>query len=60
MLHFHAVDWSVDGNFLAVARKNILSILSSEYREKLSMSLLFHSWTGSTDLKVTVKGILLF
>ncbi|CAA6654504.1 unnamed protein product [Spirodela intermedia] len=34
-----AVDWSVDGNLLAVARKNVLSILSSEYKEKLSMSL---------------------
>ncbi|KAK4758135.1 hypothetical protein SAY87_019436 [Trapa incisa] len=35
----------VKGNFIAVARRNTLSILSSNLKEKLCLSLSFGSWT---------------
>ncbi|XP_051142716.1 nuclear pore complex protein NUP214 [Andrographis paniculata] len=44
-----AVDWSVKGNFVAVARKNRLSILSSQFKEKLSFLLQSQSVTGGSD-----------
>lgn len=34
-----AVEWSPDGAFVAVARKNVLGIMSSQFTEKLSFSL---------------------
>ncbi|KAA8550937.1 hypothetical protein F0562_002621 [Nyssa sinensis] len=50
-----AVEWSVKGSFVAVARKNILSILSSKLELKLSMSLLFKSWIGDSDANCIIK-----
>ncbi|XP_059628710.1 nuclear pore complex protein NUP214 [Cornus florida] len=50
-----AIDWSVKGNFIAVARKNILSILSSKFKQRLSMSLSFKSWIGDSDSNCIIK-----
>ncbi|KAF5947726.1 hypothetical protein HYC85_013683 [Camellia sinensis] len=50
-----AVEWSVKGDFVAVTRKNILSILSSKFEQKFSMALSFKSWIGDSDLNCTIK-----
>ncbi|XP_026661439.2 nuclear pore complex protein NUP214 isoform X2 [Phoenix dactylifera] len=50
-----AVDWSVEGDFIAITRKNTLSILSSNFEEQLGMSLLFQSWTSDADTECTIK-----
>ncbi|CAL5343793.1 unnamed protein product [Camellia sinensis] len=50
-----AVEWSVKGDFVAVTRKNILSILSSKFKQKFSMALSFKSWIGDSDLNCTIK-----
>lgn len=49
-------DWSVGGKYVSVARKNILSILSSKFKERLSISLSFDSWIGDSDVNCSVKG----
>ncbi|XP_019461887.1 PREDICTED: nuclear pore complex protein NUP214 isoform X2 [Lupinus angustifolius] len=52
-----AVDWSVKGEFVAVARKNnVLSILSAKkFEEWVSISLSFNSWIGDSDENRSVK-----
>ncbi|XAR59907.1 hypothetical protein NMG60_11033081 [Bertholletia excelsa] len=50
-----AVEWSVKGNFVAAARNNTLSILSSKFKQKFSMSLSFKSWVGDCDMNSTVR-----
>ncbi|THG09883.1 hypothetical protein TEA_008702 [Camellia sinensis var. sinensis] len=52
-----AVEWSVKGDFVAVTRKNILSILSSKFKQKFSMALSFKSWVGDSDLNCTIKAL---
>lgn len=52
MENVDSVDWSVDGNFVAVARKNKISILSSQLKEKFSFSLPFRSVIGDNDSDV--------
>lgn len=49
------VDWSVKGNFVAVARKNVLSILSSQFKERLRLSLPFKSVVGDSDVNQVIK-----
>ncbi|CAI9768668.1 unnamed protein product [Fraxinus pennsylvanica] len=49
------VDWSVKGNFVAVAMKNVLSILSSQFKEKLRLSLPFKSVIGDSDVNQVIK-----
>ncbi|KAI5667149.1 hypothetical protein M9H77_17002 [Catharanthus roseus] len=39
MVNVDAVEWSANGDFIVVARKNLLSVLSSELVEKCSFSL---------------------
>ncbi|KAI3862828.1 hypothetical protein MKW98_008668 [Papaver atlanticum] len=46
-----AVDWSKNGNFIAVARKNTLSILSSKFRDRFHMLLLFKTLVCDSDPK---------
>jgi hypothetical protein len=53
---FIIVEWSVKGEFVAVARKNVLSILSSRFEERLCMSLSFKSWIGDSNVNCSVKG----
>ncbi|KAM7522789.1 hypothetical protein LguiA_012691 [Lonicera macranthoides] len=50
-----AVDWSVKGKLVAVARKSVISILSSKFRIKLSMSLSLNSLVGDSDVDCTIK-----
>lgn len=45
------------GNFVAVARKNVLSILSSQFKERLRLSLPFKSVVGDSDVNQVIKGI---
>ncbi|GAB4845826.1 hypothetical protein Ancab_024829 [Ancistrocladus abbreviatus] len=45
-----AVEWSVAGDLIAVAKKNVLSILSLELKERLHISLPFKSWV--VDIKI--------
>ncbi|GMI89125.1 LONO 1, embryo defective 1011 [Hibiscus trionum] len=44
-----AVEWSVKGACIAVAKDNTLSILSSNLNEKLCITLPFKSWVGDSD-----------
>ncbi|XP_038698349.1 nuclear pore complex protein NUP214 isoform X1 [Tripterygium wilfordii] len=55
MNNIDAVEWSIKGKFIAVARKDTLSILSSKYEERLKMSLSFKSWSGNSDDNSIVK-----
>ncbi|KAL5794838.1 hypothetical protein ACOSP7_003432 [Xanthoceras sorbifolium] len=55
MENVDAVEWSVKGKFVAVAKKNILSILSSKFKERLSISLSFKSLVGESDANCSVK-----
>ncbi|KAK9156544.1 hypothetical protein Scep_003118 [Stephania cephalantha] len=50
-----AVDWSVKGNNIVVARENVLTVLSSKFRERLSMSLMSSSWVNGSDSQGNVK-----
>ncbi|KAL3850357.1 hypothetical protein ACJIZ3_012239 [Penstemon smallii] len=50
-----SVDWSVKGNFVAVAKKNTLSILSLQFKEKLSFLLPFQSVIGDSDVNQVIK-----
>ncbi|XP_045810734.1 nuclear pore complex protein NUP214 isoform X1 [Trifolium pratense] len=50
-----AVDWCVKGTLVAVARKNVLSILSSNFEERVSISLPFRSWIGDSEANISVK-----
>lgn len=57
---FVIVEWSLKGKYIAVARENILHILSSKFREKLHISLPLKSWIGDSEENFCVKGIFLF
>ncbi|KAM0947960.1 putative transcription factor WD40-like family [Dioscorea sansibarensis] len=50
-----AVDWSENGAFIAVARKNTLSIWSLDLKEQCQMKLLFQSWSDGTDSECSIK-----
>ncbi|KAL9140612.1 hypothetical protein ABFS82_14G048600 [Erythranthe guttata] len=50
-----SVDWSVKGNFVAVAKKNNVSIFSSQFEEQLRFSLSFKSVIGDSDVNEVIK-----
>ncbi|KAJ0978085.1 hypothetical protein J5N97_013559 [Dioscorea zingiberensis] len=50
-----AVDWSETGAFIAVAKKNTLSILSHDLKEQCELKLLFQSWSDDTDSECSIK-----
>nr|XP_011461636.1 PREDICTED: nuclear pore complex protein NUP214 isoform X1 [Fragaria vesca subsp. vesca] len=50
-----AVEWSPKGKLIAVARKDTLNILSSNFVEKSSMLLSFKSWINDPDTNCIVK-----
>ncbi|XP_017218330.1 nuclear pore complex protein NUP214 isoform X1 [Daucus carota subsp. sativus] len=50
-----AVEWSMRGDFVAVARNKVISILSSSFDEKLSMSLSSKSTVGNPDVDSSIK-----
>ncbi|KAJ6430782.1 hypothetical protein OIU84_018321 [Salix udensis] len=50
-----AVEWSLKGKYIAVARESLISILSSNFKERFSISLPFRSWIADSDDNCTVK-----
>ncbi|KAL9349059.1 hypothetical protein Peur_056314 [Populus x canadensis] len=50
-----AVEWSLKGKYIAVARGSLISILSSNFKERFSISLPFRSWIADSDDNCTVK-----
>ncbi|KAK4270922.1 hypothetical protein QN277_019687 [Acacia crassicarpa] len=50
-----AVEWSAEGKSIAVARMNVISILSAKFEERISISLSFKSWTGDSRESCYVK-----
>ena len=54
---FVIVEWSPKGKLIAVARKDTLNILSSNFVEKSSMLLSFKSWINDPDTNCIVKGM---
>ncbi|KAJ6704622.1 NUCLEAR PORE COMPLEX PROTEIN NUP214 ISOFORM X1 [Salix purpurea] len=50
-----AVEWSLKGKYIAVARESRISILSSNFKERFSISLPFRSWIADSDDNCTVK-----
>lgn len=55
MENVDAVDWGVKGRFVVVARKNALSILSTKFEERVSISLPFESWISDYADNVSIK-----
>lgn len=53
------VNWSMNGKYIAVAKYDFLSIMSTKFKEKLRIKLLFDSLVED-DPGCVVKGILLF
>jgi len=51
------VDWGMKGSFVAVASKSVLSILSAEFEERVSISLSFGSWIGDSAANNSIKGL---
>ncbi|KAL5563763.1 hypothetical protein UlMin_033510, partial [Ulmus minor] len=50
-----AVEWSIEGDYIVVAKGDNLSILSSKFEERSHMALSFKSWIGDPDANRTVK-----
>ncbi|VVA31817.1 PREDICTED: nuclear pore complex [Prunus dulcis] len=50
-----AVGWSFKGKLIAVARRDILSILSSNFKDRLSMLISFKSWTDDSNANCSIK-----
>ncbi|XP_060197392.1 nuclear pore complex protein NUP214 isoform X2 [Lycium barbarum] len=50
-----AVGWSPDGEFIAITRKNLVSIVSSKFEEKFSISLSFKSLLDDSNVKYVIK-----
>ncbi|KAK1280123.1 hypothetical protein QJS04_geneDACA015110 [Acorus gramineus] len=55
MENVEAVDWSVKGDFIAVARESAISVLTSEFKERLEVSLLPQSCSDDGESKFTMK-----
>ncbi|KHN43774.1 hypothetical protein glysoja_045834 [Glycine soja] len=53
-----AVDWGLKGSFVAVASKSVLSILSTKFEERVSISLSFRSWIGDFAADGSIKAVL--
>lgn len=52
-----AVEWSVKGNYIALAKEDTLSILSSKFKERSCMALPFKTWISDSDANCIVKGL---
>nr|KYP50091.1 hypothetical protein KK1_028167 [Cajanus cajan] len=50
-----AVDWGLKGSFVAVASKSVLSILSANFEERVSIPLSFGSWIGDSAANISIK-----
>lgn len=56
-LCLYAVEWSVKGNYIALAKEDTLSILSSKFKERSCMALPFKTWISDSDANCIVKGL---
>ncbi|XP_057781176.1 nuclear pore complex protein NUP214 [Salvia miltiorrhiza] len=50
-----SVDWNIGDNYIAVAINNVISILSSHFKEKLRFLLSFQSVIGDADAGQVIK-----
>ncbi|XP_042040012.1 nuclear pore complex protein NUP214-like isoform X1 [Salvia splendens] len=50
-----SVDWSTGGNHIAVALNNVVSILSSRFKEKVRFLLSFQSVIGDADVSQAIR-----
>ncbi|KAF5448069.1 hypothetical protein F2P56_033569 [Juglans regia] len=50
-----AVEWSVKGKFVAVARKKVLCILSSRFKERLRVPLSWKKGFGDSEVNCSIK-----
>lgn len=50
-----AVEWSVKGTYIALAKESSLSILSSKFDERMSIALSCKSWSTGSDENCLVK-----
>ncbi|XP_068661895.1 nuclear pore complex protein NUP214 [Aristolochia californica] len=50
-----AVDWSVRGDHIVVAKDVMLRFFSAEFKVRAKMSLLFESWIGDADPTSTIR-----
>uniref|UniRef100_A0A2P2KIN4 Uncharacterized protein MANES_15G110800 n=1 Tax=Rhizophora mucronata TaxID=61149 RepID=A0A2P2KIN4_RHIMU len=50
-----AVEWSVKGKFIAVAKENDLIILSSKFEERLCITLPSKSWVGESNDNCSIR-----
>lgn len=57
MENVDAVDWSVNGDYVAIARKNSLRIMSSDLKEQFHVFLLFQSSSNDGDCILKVDSI---
>lgn len=53
------VDWSMEGDYIAVARKSDIRIFSSDFKEQILITLSFQSWSNDTESEIFIKGMLL-
>lgn len=51
------VDWSIKGDYIVVAKKNVVSILTMQFKEKLRFLLPFQSVIGDSDANQVIRGI---
>ena len=49
--------WKRKFVFVAVASKSVLSILSTKFEERVSISLSFRSWIGDFAADGSIKGL---
>lgn len=56
-IFFFKVEWSAEGKSVAVARMNVISILSAKFEEQISITLSFSSWISDIGESHHVKGL---
>ncbi|CAL9100044.1 unnamed protein product [Musa acuminata var. zebrina] len=55
MENVDAVDWSMEGDYIAVARKSDIRIFSSDFKEQICITLSFQSWSNDTESEIFIK-----
>ncbi|RWW20695.1 hypothetical protein BHE74_00014835 [Ensete ventricosum] len=49
------VDWSMEGDYIAVARKSDIRIFSSDFEEQICISLSYQTWSNDTESEIFIK-----
>ncbi|URE00173.1 hypothetical protein MUK42_20830 [Musa troglodytarum] len=55
MENVDAVDWSMEGDYIAVATKRDIRIFSSDFKEQICITLSFQSWSNDTESEIFIK-----